>query len=104
MAFVLHNLPPSLLPNNSKSKEKPSHQILSPPKPSSLSPISSALSSSSPLTALQNSTLQVAHVDTEKHHKDDFFLNLGLAVRTLREDLPLLFVKDLNYDIYRLVI
>jgi hypothetical protein len=34
--------------------------------------------------------------------KDDFYLNLGLAVQTLREDLPLLFTKDLNYDIYRL--
>lgn len=31
----------------------------------------------------------------------DFYANLGDAIRTLREDLPLLFVKDLNYDVYR---
>ncbi|RWW46908.1 hypothetical protein BHE74_00047134 [Ensete ventricosum] len=34
-------------------------------------------------------------------NKDDFYLNLGVAVRTLRNDLPSLFSKDLNYDIYR---
>lgn len=33
--------------------------------------------------------------------RDEFYVNLGLAVRTLREDLPLIFTKDLNYDIYR---
>ncbi|KAL9262651.1 hypothetical protein AKJ16_DCAP11753 [Drosera capensis] len=36
-----------------------------------------------------------------QHDKDDFYLNLGLAVRTLREDLPQIFTKELNYDIYR---
>ncbi|WOK94739.1 hypothetical protein Cni_G03444 [Canna indica] len=36
-----------------------------------------------------------------KGDKDDFYLNLGTAVRTLRDDLPSLFVRDLNYDIYR---
>lgn len=36
-----------------------------------------------------------------QHQKDEFYLNLGLAVRTLREDMPLIFIKDLNYDIYR---
>ncbi|XP_028797407.1 uncharacterized protein LOC114752875 [Neltuma alba] len=105
MAFLLHNLPASLLPHSTKFKEKPLHQTLSPSKPSSLSPLSSVLSSS--LTTLQNPTSQVAQVDTpppaqdESHQKHDFFLNLGLAVRTLREDLPLLFIKDLNFDIYR---
>ncbi|CAL9074391.1 unnamed protein product [Musa textilis] len=34
-------------------------------------------------------------------NKDDFYLNVGVAVRTLRNDLPSLFSKDLNYDIYR---
>ncbi|KAF7835677.1 uncharacterized protein G2W53_010536 [Senna tora] len=97
MAFLLHNLPPSLLPH-SKSKEKPLHQTLSPSAKSP--PLNSTVSfvSSSPLTAtLQNST----GAQDEKQQKDEFFLNLGLAVRTLREDLPLLFIKDLNYDIYR---
>ncbi|XP_068657154.1 uncharacterized protein [Aristolochia californica] len=38
---------------------------------------------------------------SQDERKGDFYLNLGTAVRTLREDLPLLFSKDLNYDIYR---
>ncbi|CAA7394305.1 unnamed protein product [Spirodela intermedia] len=33
--------------------------------------------------------------------RDEFYLNLGTAVRTLREDLPAVFSRDLNYDIYR---
>lgn len=108
MAFLLPNLSPSLL-LHLKSKEKASiHQSLSPqPKPDShyLSPLS--LTSPSASTSLQTPPLQgVAQVNTprgaqDNHQKDDFYLNLGLAVRTLREDLPLLFTKDLNYDIYR---
>lgn len=39
--------------------------------------------------------------DKEKRKKDEFYLNVGIAVRTLREDIPALFHKDLNYDIYR---
>ncbi|KAJ6322473.1 hypothetical protein OIU77_012338 [Salix suchowensis] len=39
--------------------------------------------------------------DKEQHHRDEFYVNLGLAFRTLREDLPLLFTEDPNYDIYR---
>lgn len=35
--------------------------------------------------------------------RDEFYLNLGMAVRTLREDLPAVFSRDLNYDIYRCV-
>jgi hypothetical protein len=31
----------------------------------------------------------------------DFFANVGDAIRTLREDYPLLFAKELNYAIYR---
>ncbi|KAI3810075.1 hypothetical protein L1987_19682 [Smallanthus sonchifolius] len=33
--------------------------------------------------------------------RQDFYVNLGLAVRTLRHDLPLIFSTDLNYEIYR---
>ncbi|KAI4323256.1 hypothetical protein L6164_022877 [Bauhinia variegata] len=105
MASLLPNLPPSLLPQ-SKSKDKPILQTLSPAKPSSHFPLS--LTSSSPLASSQSYTTQVAQVnpppsveDKEQQQKGEFYLNLGLAVRTLREDLPLLFVKDLNYDIYR---
>lgn len=33
--------------------------------------------------------------------KSDFYLNLGTAVRTLRDDLPDVFDREPNYDIYR---
>eukprot|EP01023_Acetabularia_acetabulum_P052941 TRINITY_DN5895_c0_g1_i2.p1 TRINITY_DN5895_c0_g1~~TRINITY_DN5895_c0_g1_i2.p1 ORF type:complete len:211 (-),score=27.98 TRINITY_DN5895_c0_g1_i2:1874-2506(-) len=32
---------------------------------------------------------------------DDFYVNLGYAIRTLRDEIPLLFEQDLTYDIYR---
>lgn len=35
--------------------------------------------------------------------KSDFYLNLGTAVRTLRDDLPDVFDREPNYDIYRWV-
>nr|ACR36082.1 unknown [Zea mays] len=35
--------------------------------------------------------------------RSDFYLNLGTAVRTLRDDLPDVFVRESNYDIYRWV-
>lgn len=103
MAFLLSNLQPSLL-TQSKSKDKPFHQTFSLPKPTSQFPISFTSSSSS------SSTAQVAEVNTpqgtqykQQHQepKDEFYVNLGLAVRTLREDMPMIFIKDLNYDIYR---
>lgn len=58
---------------------------------------------SSPLT---KKPFRVARVNQppgahQDQRRDDFYVNLGLAVRTLREDLPLLFTKDLNYNIYR---
>lgn len=31
----------------------------------------------------------------------DYYANVGDAIRTLREDIPLLFERELNYDIYR---
>lgn len=37
----------------------------------------------------------------EETTRDEFYLNVGMAVRTLRDDIPSLFHKDLNYDIYR---
>lgn len=36
-----------------------------------------------------------------KQKHPDYYANVGDAIRTLREDLPQLFYKDLNYDIYR---
>jgi len=105
MAFLLTNLSPSLLlnPKSSKDRDKPlipHTQILS------------SLYHAAPTTKPTSPSLQVqdSHVKTQppapstqlpQHDKDEFYVNLGLAVRTLREDLPLLFDNDLNYDIYR---
>lgn len=103
MAFLLPNVQPSLLAQSKSKKDKANlHQTLSPQKPTSQFPISSTTCSSS----LQTSTAQVAKVSTphdkqQQQPKDEFYLNLGLDVRTIREDLPLIFIKDLNYDIYR---
>lgn len=101
MAFPLCNLNLSLLP---QSKSRFKHQTLSSSKPISQY---SLFFSSSP--SVQTFTAQVAQVNSplatqdkqNQHQKDEFYLNLGVAVRTLREDMPLIFVKDLNYDIYR---
>jgi hypothetical protein len=107
MAFLLPNLQP-YFQTQSKSKDKPFHQTLSQPKNTSHFLISStSLDSSSPLATLQTSTSQVnTPLSVQDKHeeqlpKDEFYVNLGLAVRTLREDMPMIFIKDLNYDIYR---
>lgn len=102
MAFLLPNLSPSVL-LQSRTKEKPIHLTLAQTRPSN--PISS-FSLTSSLTSLQTPNKKDARVDSsrdsqDKQQRDDFYVNLGLAVRTLREDLPLTFTKELNYDIYR---
>ncbi|CAI5460225.1 unnamed protein product [Closterium sp. Yama58-4] len=33
--------------------------------------------------------------------RDDYYVNVGYAIRTLREELPTLFYRDMTYDIYR---
>ena len=37
----------------------------------------------------------------ESEEQDDFYANLGSAIRTLREEMPHLFCRDLTYEIYR---
>ncbi|XP_021901387.1 uncharacterized protein LOC110817243 [Carica papaya] len=106
MAFLLPNLSQSLLlqPNKS-SRDKP---ITLPPSTNhTLNPITDS-PSPLPLTTVQSPPLQGTQLnapsskpDKRQHQKDDFYVNLGIAVRTLREDLPFLFTRDLNYDIYR---
>lgn len=114
MAFLLPNLSPSFLLQTGKSiKEKPisTHSL-------SISSSSSSSSSSynfeedslslltlpvqaPPAPGAQVKTMPSGQDKHQQHGKDEFYINLGLAIRTLREDLPLLFTKDLNYDIYR---
>ncbi|KAG7652280.1 NTF2-like domain superfamily [Arabidopsis thaliana x Arabidopsis arenosa] len=113
MAFLLPNLSPSfLLPTGKSFKEKPISNQTVPSSSSSssnsyefeedtLSPLSLfSVQAPPPVRGAQVKTKPSAQ-DKYQHGKDDFYINLGLAVRTLREDLPLLFTKDLNYDIYR---
>ncbi|KAA8523405.1 hypothetical protein F0562_009839 [Nyssa sinensis] len=104
MAFILPNLSPTLLlQSNSKDKSNIHQTHLSPTKPT---PILSPLSLTLTLTKLEPPPARVAQINQtpgsqDQQQRNDFYVNLGLAVRTLREDLPLLFTKDLNYDIYR---
>lgn len=47
--------------------------------------------------SVQTNELSKETNDDEK----DFHANVGRAIRTLREEIPLLFVEDFTYDIYR---
>ncbi|KAK1387926.1 Cysteine synthase [Heracleum sosnowskyi] len=108
MAFVLPNLsPPSpaLLQHKDKSSSS-STCTFHPQTPLISSPLTLTTKPISSLTKLDSPPNRVAQINQtppggQKHQHDDFYVNLGLAVRTLREDMPLLFTKDLNYDIYR---
>ncbi|GKV29483.1 hypothetical protein SLEP1_g38411 [Rubroshorea leprosula] len=105
MAFLLPNLSPSLLHPKYTSKEKPIPQSLPQTpklKPEPLSALSLASAQSPPI--LQDSQVSTPPDAPDKNHhhqRDEFYVNLGLAVRTLRDDMPMLFTTDLNYDIYR---
>ncbi|XP_073308388.1 uncharacterized protein [Primulina huaijiensis] len=105
MAYILPNLSPTLLQPKDKLSAIVLHQASS-----SLSTLSSvSISATSPQTKLEpppprglaqvNRTQGVQ--DKKQDERNDFYVNLGSAVRTLREDLPVIFTKDLNYDIYR---
>ncbi|XP_043702983.1 uncharacterized protein LOC122653111 [Telopea speciosissima] len=99
MVFLLPNLSPFLLVQT-KSKEK-LICYTSLPKPTPSPPLLSC----SPLTKLETPPLQRTKDNdlpsAQDKQKNDFYVNLGLAVRTLREDLPFIFSRDLNYGIYR---
>lgn len=103
MALLLPNLSPALL---SQTKSSPDDKIVRHPIIAKHNSIT--FHPLAPVTSLQIPVLQDAQVktppgarDNKQRERDDFYVNLGLAVRTLREDLPLLFTRDLNYDIYR---
>ncbi|CAI0555443.1 unnamed protein product [Linum tenue] len=104
MAFLLPNFSAPLLTANNNPKEKPStsFQLQSSTGylPSFAATATAAAgSSASPSPPLLNSS--PPPTTNLNHRNNDFYVNLGLAVRTLREDMPTLFVRDLNYDIYR---
>ncbi|CAN6568247.1 hypothetical protein ACFX13_000838 [Malus domestica] len=37
----------------------------------------------------------------EEEEKQDYYVNMGYAIRTLREEFPQLFYRELSFDIYR---
>lgn len=39
--------------------------------------------------------------EDEEGRKQDYYVNTGYAIRTLREEFPQLFYRELNFDIYR---
>ncbi|KAK8623134.1 hypothetical protein V6N13_118027 [Hibiscus sabdariffa] len=105
MVFALPNLSPSLLlllQSKTCSKEKQTFQppvLAQTPKLcyETLSVQSTTLQGS----PVSSPSLHQDKLDQSQSQRDEFYVNLGLAVRTLREDLPLLFTRDINYDIYR---
>lgn len=103
MAFVLPNLSPPHALLQLQSKDKPTCSIqsclISSPLTFTNKPILSVTKLDSPPS--QVGQINQAPLGDQKQQHDDFYVNIGLAVRTLREDMPLLFAKDLNYDIYR---
>eukprot|EP00262_Sarcandra_glabra_P016724 TRINITY_DN5546_c0_g1_i1.p1 TRINITY_DN5546_c0_g1~~TRINITY_DN5546_c0_g1_i1.p1 ORF type:complete len:294 (+),score=4.50 TRINITY_DN5546_c0_g1_i1:85-882(+) len=103
MAFLLPRFSPSLIvQSNHGSREKPISCV---PRKGTLYP------SSDPYPYFRHTKLENPPVrdvqdkdrpgPAHNSNKNDFYVNLGSAVRTLREDLPSLFNKELNYDIYR---
>jgi hypothetical protein len=52
-------------------------------------------------TKLEESVTPPSKQKQESSERDNFYVNCGSAIRNLREELPALFYKDLNYDIYR---
>uniref|UniRef100_A0A7N0TD14 Uncharacterized protein n=1 Tax=Kalanchoe fedtschenkoi TaxID=63787 RepID=A0A7N0TD14_KALFE len=111
MAFLLPSFSSPSIPTQSNQGEKPTTHHFHPQshhQQQPLLPLPTSPSLVSPLTTIHTPPVrgvQVNHPpsgqDKQQQQKDDFYVNLGLAVRTLREDMPLLFTKDLNYDIYR---
>ncbi|KAI7735601.1 hypothetical protein M8C21_030764 [Ambrosia artemisiifolia] len=102
MAFtVILNLSPTFTRLHLNNQSSSSSQ-----KPS-LSPSYSTIHHNATCLPLQSSSSSVesppvcVRVSPPSDPRQDFYVNLGLAVRTLRHDLPLIFSTDLNYDIYR---
>ncbi|MDD0213400.1 hypothetical protein PSY81_23685, partial [Shigella flexneri] len=42
-----------------------------------------------------------AEEEEEERKKQDYYVNTGYAIRTLREEFPELFYRELSFDIYR---
>ncbi|KAJ9562686.1 hypothetical protein OSB04_007846 [Centaurea solstitialis] len=102
MAFTVI---PNLSPPSFTRLHLHNHQSLLHNKSSSSSSNSTAIHhnhhhSQLPLQSVEPPPVR-GRVSPPRDPRQDFYVNLGLAVRTLRHDLPLLFSTDLNYEIYR---
>lgn len=107
MAFLFPKISSSpFLPHRNPFQRTPSRLLLTSSPLTKLEPppVLDATRGKHPaLHGKSPAALQETKRKNEKNNsnKDDFYLNLGIAVRTLRDDLPCLFSKDLNYNIYR---
>ncbi|KAL1556029.1 hypothetical protein AAHA92_11697 [Salvia divinorum] len=96
MAYILPNLSPTLL----QLKDRPS--AIAAPLSAHAPPPQTKLEPPPPRGLAQVNRTTGSHDNKQQlDHRNEFYVNLGLAVRTLREDMPSIFTKDLNYDIYR---
>lgn len=51
---------------------------------------------------VQTSTTSSTEVnEEEEEEKRNYYLNTGYAIRTIREEFPFLFYKELTFDVYR---
>lgn len=50
---------------------------------------------------VQTSTSSTEVNEEEEEEKRNYYLNTGYAIRTIREEFPSLFYKELSFDIYR---
>lgn len=106
MAFtVIPNLtPPSFTRFNQSSSHKSSSSLSQSHSYSAIHHNNNNNNHGAAVIALQSTVesppLRVS-ISPPPDPRQDFYINLGLAVRTLRHDYPLLFTTDLNYDIYR---
>ncbi|KAH1079503.1 hypothetical protein GYH30_054182 [Glycine max] len=44
---------------------------------------------------------KIVHNPNPKPNKQQYYVNLGYSIRSLREDFPALFYRELSFDIYR---
>ncbi|KAL4577696.1 hypothetical protein LXL04_013807 [Taraxacum kok-saghyz] len=96
--------PPEVIPNLSPPSFTRLHlhksQSSSSPSPSSHS-VTHNIHGGGLQSSVESPPVRV-RVSPPTDPRHDFYVNIGLAVRTLRHDLPLIFSTDLNYEIYRL--
>jgi hypothetical protein len=56
-----------------------------------------------PVTPASGSPAATKRRDDDEEERRRYYLNLGYAIRTLREDIPDVFSKEPCFDIYRFV-